>query len=79
MKKIATYIKNHIPLRQVIPLILLTIMFRLAIVRLYEFSIEFYIGAYGNESLNAYVSGLHIVLTGFGIFMCLYAIVVYIV
>ena len=62
MKKIATYIKNHIPLRQVIPLILLTIMFRLAIVRLYEFSIEFYIGAYGNESLNAYVSGLHIVL-----------------
>ena len=78
MKKIATYIKNHIPLRQVIPLILLTIMFRLAIVRLYEFSIEFYIGAYGNESLNAYVSGLHIVLTGFGIFMCLYAIVVYI-
>ena len=54
-------------------------MFRLAIVRLYEFSIEFYIGAYGNESLNAYVSGLHIVLTGFGIFMCLYAIVVYIV
>ena len=79
MKKIATYIKNHIPLRQVIPLILITIMFRLAIVRLYEFSIEFYIGAYGNESLNAYVSGLHIVLTGFGIFMCLYAIVVYIV
>ena len=79
MKKIATYIKNHIPLRQVIPLILLTIMFRLAIVRLYEFSIEFYIGAYGNESLNAYVSGLHIVLTGFGIFMCLYSIVVYIV
>ena len=79
MKKIATYIKNHIPLRQVIPLILLTIMFRLAIVRLYEFSIEFYIGAYGNESLNAYVSGLHIVFTGFGIFMCLYAIVVYIV
>ena len=79
MKKIATYIKNHIPLRQVIPLILLTIMFRLAIVRLYEFSIEFYIGAYGNESLNAYVSGLDIVLTGFGIFMCLYAIVVYIV
>ena len=54
-------------------------MFRLAIVRLYEFSIEFYIGAYGNESLNAYVSGLHIVFTGFGIFMCLYAIVVYIV
>lgn len=79
MKKIATYIKNHIPLRQVIPLILLTIMFRLAIGRLYEFSIEFYIGAYGNESLNAYVSGLHIVLTGFGIFMCLYAIVVYII
>ena len=79
MKKIATYIKNHIPLRQVIPLILLTIMFRLAIVRLYEFSIEFYIGAYGNESQNAYVSGLDIVLMGFGIFMCLYAIVVYIV
>ena len=79
MKKVITYIKNHIPLRQVIPLILLTIMFRLAIVRLYEFSIEFYIGAYGNESLNAYVSGLHIVFTGFGIFMCLYAIVVYIV
>lgn len=79
MKKIATYIKNHIPLRQVIPLILLTIMLRLAIGRLYEFSIEFYIGAYGNESLNEYVSGLHMVLTGFGIFMCLYAIVVYIV
>lgn len=79
MKKVTTYIKNHIPLRQVIPLILLTIMFRLAIGRLYEFSIEFYISAYGNESLNAYVSGLHIVLTGFGIFMCLYAIVVYII
>ena len=79
MKKVTTYIKNHIPLRQVIPLILLTIMFRLAIGRLYEFSIEFYIGAYGNESLNAYVSGLHIVLTGFGILMCLYAIVIYII
>ena len=79
MKKIATYIKNHIPLRQVIPLILLTIMFRLAIGGLYELSVEYYMDTYGNESQNAYVSGLDIVLTGFGIFMCLYAIVVYIV
>lgn len=79
MKKVTTYMKNHIPLRQVIPLILLTIIFRLAIGGLYELSIEFYISAYGNESLNAYVSGLHIVLMGFGIFMCLYAIVVYII
>lgn len=36
MKKVIAYIKNHIPLRQVIPLILLTIMFRLAIGELYE-------------------------------------------
>ena len=79
MKKIVTYIKNHIPLRQVIPLILLTIMFRLAIGGLYELSVEYYIDTYGNESQNAYVSGLDIVLMGFGIFMCLYAIVVYIV
>ncbi|WP_455047640.1 NfeD family protein [Mogibacterium diversum] len=79
MKKIVTYIKNHIPLRQVIPLILLTIMFRLAIGGLYELSVEYYMDTYGNESQNAYVSGLDIVLTGFGIFMCLYAIVVYIV
>lgn len=79
MKKVTTYIKNHIPLRQVIPLILLTIMFRLAIGGLYELSVEYYMDAYGNESQNAYVSGLDIVLTGFGIFMCLYAIVVYIV
>ena len=79
MKKVTTYMKNHIPLRQVIPLILLTIIFRLAIGGLYELSIEFYISAYGNERLNAYVSGLHIVLMGFGIFMCLYAIVVYII
>ena len=79
MKKIATYIKNHIPLRQVIPLILLTIMFRLAIGGLYELFVESYMDTYGNESKNAYVSGLDIVLTGFGIFMCLYAIVVYIV
>lgn len=79
MKKVTTYIKNHIPLRQVIPLILLTIMFRLAIGGLYELSVEYYMDTYGNESQNAYVSGLDIVLTGFGIFMCLYAIVVYIV
>ena len=79
MKKVITYIKNHIPLRQVIPLILLTIMFRLAIGRLYELFVESYMDTYGNESKNAYVSGLDIVLTGFGIFMCLYAIVVYIV
>lgn len=79
MKKIATYIKNHIPLRQVIPLILLTIMFRLAIGGLYELSVEYYMDTYGNESQNAYVSGLDIVLMGFGVFMCLYAIVVYIV
>ena len=79
MKKVITYIKNHIPLRQVIPLILLTIMFRLAIGGLYELSVEYYMDTYGNESKNAYVSGLDIVLTGFGIFMCLYAIVVYIV
>lgn len=79
MKKVTTYIKNHIPLRQVIPLILLTIMFRLAIGGLYELSVEYYIDTYGNESQNAYVSGLDIVLMGFGIFMCLYAIVVYIV
>ena len=79
MKKVITYIKNHIPLRQVIPLILLTIMFRLAIGGLYELSVEYYMDTYGNESQNAYVSGLDIVLTGFGIFMCLYAIVVYIV
>lgn len=39
MKKVTTYIKNHIPLRQVIPLILLTIMFRLAIGGLYELSV----------------------------------------
>ena len=79
MKKVTTYIKNHIPLRQVIPLILLTIMFRLAIGGLYELSVEYYMDTYGNESQNSYVSGLDIVLTGFGIFMCLYAIVVYIV
>jgi len=79
MKKVITYIKNHIPLRQVIPLILLTIMFRLAIGGLYELFVESYMDTYGNESKNAYVSGLDIVLTGFGIFMCLYAIVVYIV
>ena len=79
MKKVITYIKNHIPLRQVIPLILLTIMFRLAIGRLYELFVESYMDTYGNESKNAYVSGLDIVLAGFGIFMCLYAIVVYIV
>lgn len=79
MKKVTTYIKNHIPLRQVIPLILLTIMFRLAIGGLYERFVESYMDTYGNESKNAYVSGLDIVLTGFGIFMCLYAIVVYIV
>lgn len=79
MKKVTTYIKNHIPLRQVIPLILLTIMFRLAIGGLYELFVESYMDTYGNESKNAYVSGLDIVLTGFGIFMCLYAIVVYIV
>nr|WP_297968666.1 NfeD family protein [uncultured Mogibacterium sp.] len=79
MKKVITYIKNHIPLRQVIPLILLTIMFRLAIGRLYELFVESYMDTYGNESKNAYVSGLDIVLTGFGIFICLYAIVVYIV
>lgn len=79
MKKVITYIKNHIPLRQVIPLILLTIMFRLAIRGLYELFVESYMDTYGNESKNAYVSGLDIVLTGFGIFMCLYAIVVYIV
>ena len=79
MKKIVTYIKNHIPLRQVIPLILLTIMFRLTIGGLYELSVEYYMDTYGNESQNAYVSGLDIVLMGFGIFMCLYAIVVYIV
>ncbi len=79
MKKVTTYIKNHIPLRQVIPLILLTIMFRLAIGGLYELSVEYYMDTYGNESQNAYVSGLDIVLMGFGIFMCLYAIVVYIV
>lgn len=79
MKKVIAYIKKHIPLRQVIPLILLTIMFRLAIGGLYELSVEYYMDTYGNESQNAYVSGLDIVLTGFGIFMCLYAIVVYIV
>ena len=79
MKKVTTYIKNHIPLRQVIPLILLTIMFRLTIGGLYELSVEYYMDTYGNESQNAYVSGLDIVLMGFGIFMCLYAIVVYIV
>lgn len=79
MKKVIAYIKNHIPLRQVIPLILLTIMFRLAIGELYELFVESYMDTYGNESQNAYVSGLDIVLTGFGIFMCLYAIVVYIV
>lgn len=79
MKKVIAYIKNHIPLRQVIPLILLTIMFRLAIGGLYELFVESYMDTYGNESKNAYVSGLDIVLTGFGIFMCLYAIVVYIV
>lgn len=79
MKKVITYIKNHIPLRQIIPLILLTIMFRLAIGGLYELFVESYMDTYGNESKNAYVSGLDIVLTGFGIFMCLYAIVVYIV
>ena len=79
MKKVTTYIKNHIPLRQVIPLILLTIMFRLAIGGLYELFVESYMDTYGNESKNAYVSGLDIVLTGCGIFMCLYAIVVYIV
>mgnify|MGYP000849331057 FL=1 len=79
MKEVTTYIKNHIPLRQVIPLILLTIMFRLAIGGLYELFVESYMDTYGNESKNAYVSGLDIVLTGFGIFMCLYAIVVYIV
>ena len=79
MKKVTTYIKNHIPLRLVIPLILLTIMFRLAIGGLYELFVESYMDTYGNESKNAYVSGLDIVLTGFGIFMCLYAIVVYIV
>ena len=79
MKKVTTYIKNHIPLRQVIPLILLTIMFRLAIGGLYELFVESYMDTYGNESKNAYVSGLDIVLAGFGIFMCLYAIVVYIV
>lgn len=79
MKKVITYIKNHIPLRQVIPLILLTIMFRLAIGGLYELFVESYMDTYGNESKNAYVSGLDIVLAGFGIFMCLYAIVVYIV
>ena len=79
MKKVIAYIKNHIPLRQVIPLILLTIMFRLAIGGLYELSVEYYMDTYGNESQNAYVSGLDIVLMGFGIFMCLYAIVVYIV
>lgn len=79
MKKVITYIKNHIPLRQVIPLILLTIMFRLAIGGLYELFVESYMDTYGNESKNAYVSGLDIVLTGFGIFICLYAIVVYIV
>lgn len=79
MKKVITYIKNHIPLMQVIPLILLTIMFRLAIGGLYELFVESYMDTYGNESKNAYVSGLDIVLTGFGIFMCLYAIVVYIV
>lgn len=79
MKKVITYIKNHIPLRQVIPLILLTIMFRLAIGGLYELFVESYMYTYGNESKNAYVSGLDIVLTGSGIFMCLYAIVVYIV
>lgn len=79
MKKVTTYIKNHIPLRQVIPLILLTIMFRLAIGGLYELSVEYYMDTYGNESQNAYVSGLDIVLMGFGVFMCLYAIVVYIV
>ena len=79
MKKVITYIKNHIPLRQVIPLILLTIMFRLAIGGLYDLFVESYMDTYGNESKNAYVSGLDIVLAGFGIFMCLYAIVVYIV
>ena len=79
MKKVIAYIKKHIPLRQVIPLILLTIMFRLAIGGLYELFVESYMDTYGNESKNAYVSGLDIVLTGFGIFMCLYAIVVYIV
>ena len=79
MKKVITYIKNHIPLRQIIPLILLTIMFRLAIGGLYELFVESYMDTYGNESKNAYVSGLDIVLTGLGIFMCLYAIVVYIV
>lgn len=79
MKKVITYIKNHIPLRQVIPLIFLTIMFRLAIGGLYELFVESYMDTYGNESKNAYVSGLDIVLAGFGIFMCLYAIVVYIV
>ena len=79
MKKVIAYIKNHIPLRQVIPLILLTIMFRLAIGGLYELSVESYMDAFGNESQNAYVSGLDIVLTGFGIVMCLYAIVVYII
>ena len=79
MKNVITYIKNHIPLRQIIPLILLTIMFRLAIGGLYELFVESYMDTYGNESKNAYVSGLDIVLTGFGIFMCLYAIVVYIV
>ena len=79
MKKVTTYIKNHIPLRQIIPLILLTIMFRLAIGGLYELFVESYMDTYGNESKNAYVSGLDIVLTGFGIFMCLYAIAVYIV
>ena len=46
---------------------------------LYERFVESYMDTYGNESKNAYVSGLDIVLTGFGIFMCLYAIVVYIV
>ena len=79
MKKIATYIKNHIPLRQVIPLILLTIMFRLAIGGLYAFSVKTYMNVYSSENQSAYVSGLNIVLTGFGVFMCLYSIIIYIV
>ena len=54
-------------------------MFRLAIGGLYELSVEYYMDTYGNESQNSYVSGLDIVLMGFGVFMCLYAIVVYIV
>ena len=77
MKKLVYNLKNVIPLRQVIPFILLAIMFRAAVGVIYSDEIYHYMNTYINDNLGVYSSGLNKVLIGFGVFMYIYAIVVY--